>query len=337
MNEGVPKQEGGYVPGDYRIEVSLEDVRESIVAALPGLEAYAIKVEGRGRGNIGFSVNGEYLFRFAKHEKANEENECLEKALTILNEHITAVPMPAIEYSGTSGEGHAFVGYKMLKGEELSSPTPRVTEQFAFLVKELRDINIQEFADAGLNLVGGGREDFDDRLKAIESNLYPYIETHYPEDFPQVREYINSLFRTHLDDPENFAYEPAVLHGDLEGKHILYDEKTDSISGVIDWGDVRIGDPDYELWRPYSTYGKEFILELLKHMPHKEPERLFRKLDFWFRGHVAYRVMRSAKLGDYELAAQKYRQLRKQALGLGYWYPEIRGKKVEDEESSMLE
>jgi hypothetical protein len=52
-----------------------------------------------------------------------------------------------------------------------------------------------------------------------------------------------------LDDivgrDSTFDFEPTLVHADLGPDHILC--TTSAISGVIDWGDVRIGDPAIDL------------------------------------------------------------------------------------------
>ena len=57
------------------------------------------------------------------------------------------------------------------------------------------------------------------------------------------REYVEQLYDEYLGDPGNFDYEPTVIHADLSPEHILYDPVTQAVAGVIDFGDIEIGDP----------------------------------------------------------------------------------------------
>ncbi|MEX2211812.1 MAG: phosphotransferase [Gaiellaceae bacterium] len=50
-----------------------------------------------------------------------------------------------------------------------------------------------------------------------------------------------ALVEEFLGDGANFAFEPALIHADLGPEHLL--AEGDELTGVIDWGDVRIGDP----------------------------------------------------------------------------------------------
>lgn len=62
------------------------------------------------------------------------------------------------------------------------------------------------------------------------------------------------------------------------GEHILYDRADGAISGIIDWGDLALGDSDYDLLYLYQDYGADFVRRLLIHSPHAEPIRMMEKL-----------------------------------------------------------
>jgi aminoglycoside 2''-phosphotransferase len=89
---------------------------------------------------------------------------------------------------------------------------------------------------------------------------------------------VASLIEQFLTDPYNFSNSPRLLYADFAPEHILYDRDDDEISGIIDWGDLAIGDPDYDLTYLYQDYGAAFVARLLVHLSHDEPARLFRKL-----------------------------------------------------------
>ena len=41
--------------------------------------------------------------------------------------------------------------------------------------------------------------------------------------------------------------EGAFLHGDLGRMHIYVDREEGDVNGLIDWGDVQVGDPVWDL------------------------------------------------------------------------------------------
>jgi aminoglycoside 2''-phosphotransferase len=86
------------------------------------------------------------------------------------------------------------------------------------------------------------------------------------------------LIERFLADERNFAYTPCLLYADFAPEHVLYDRAAKAVTGIIGWGDLTIGDPDYDLRYLYQDYGEDFVRRLLAHHPHAEPARLLAKL-----------------------------------------------------------
>jgi aminoglycoside phosphotransferase (APT) family kinase protein len=72
----------------------------------------------------------------------------------------------------------------------------------------------------------------------------------------------------------------ATLAAFLNGVHgfPLAEAAAAGIVGIIDWGDLAIGDPDFDLLYLRQDYGEAFVRRLLGHYPHPEPARLLHKL-----------------------------------------------------------
>ncbi len=86
------------------------------------------------------------------------------------------------------------------------------------------------------------------------------------------------LIERFLGDERSFAHTPCLLYADFAPEHVLYDRAARAITGIIDWGDLAIGDPDYDLLYLRQDYGEDFVRRLLVHDPHPEPARLLEKL-----------------------------------------------------------
>ncbi|MGE3911096.1 MAG: phosphotransferase family protein, partial [Chloroflexota bacterium] len=89
---------------------------------------------------------------------------------------------------------------------------------------------------------------------------------------------LTRLIERFLADDANFAGPSRLLYADFAPEHILYDQASQRIAGIIDWGDLAIGDPDYDLTYLYQDYGAPFVQRLLTYLPHPDPARLFAKL-----------------------------------------------------------
>jgi aminoglycoside 2''-phosphotransferase len=47
----------------------------------------------------------------------------------------------------------------------------------------------------------------------------------------------------YLNDDAMFDFTPALIHSDLGMEHVLVDDGARRVTGVIDFGDARVGDP----------------------------------------------------------------------------------------------
>ncbi len=52
------------------------------------------------------------------------------------------------------------------------------------------------------------------------------------------------------------------------------------MKGIIDFGDMHIGDPDWDFNYFYKHYGKDYVGRLLKYYHHADTERLNEKTGF---------------------------------------------------------
>ena len=127
------------------------------------------------------------------------------------------------------------------------------------------------------------------------------------------REYVERLYQDYLSDPGNFDYEPTVIHADLSPEHIIYDPATRTIAGVIDFSDMVIGDPDYEMHWLYADYGDRFLQTYLAFNPHPSPDRLLRKLQFFNRANTVADVLVSSHRGVPGIVEDSIAALKKQA------------------------
>ena len=104
-----------------------------------------------------------------------------------------------------------------------------------------------------------------------------------------MRDYVERVFGTYFDDTALHDFEPALLHADLSPDHIRFSVSEQRITGIIDWGDASIGDPDYDLSYLYPAMGARFVEEVIRHGPRRDLEKLRRKLEFFMRArHRGY-------------------------------------------------
>lgn len=78
---------------------------------------------------------------------------------------------------------------------------------------------------------------------------------------PDAREWVVRHFEDFLADERNCNYTPALIHGDFGPSNILYDARTENISGIIDFSSAGWGDPavDFAAISCATSYGEEFL------------------------------------------------------------------------------
>ena len=271
-------------------------------------------------GSVVFLVNGEYAFKFAKHEKAAQS---IRKEIDMLPEirEWVSIRIPDVSYVGPQQNRELpFLGYKLIEGigldkEHVIGPRGEVNtlvvEQIAEFLSQLHSFDVEVARQKGVEDIEP-RPFYAEQLAEARRTVYPVLERRYSDDAVRLKRYVERLFEEYLSDDENFSYRPSLLHGDLEGGlAILFSPEKHGVAGIIDFGNIQINDPDYDLWRLYSHYGQQFIEAMLKVYAHKDHERLFKKLDFARRAQSLHRVVRPIRLADpesIEISLDQFRQ-----------------------------
>jgi aminoglycoside 2''-phosphotransferase len=150
------------------------------------------------------------------------------------------------------------------------------------------------------------RPGYADDLRRARSEIYPLVE-------PLVRDHVELLFETYLAAETLRDCEPGLLHADLDPEHICF--SAGRITGVIDWGDASIGDPDYELSYMFRAGGCHFVEEVVRHGPPRDPATLARKLRFYLGHDVIDTLLTGLERGHARLVEAGLAALRKYAAG----------------------
>ena len=176
--------------------------------------------------------------------------------------------MPNVEYFGIHPKsGLNFSGYEAIEGEALTSELisgldkgaqENVVQELAQFLKELRRFSTNEALNVGVpelkieTFIGG-----------IWRTVEPKLDIFFTEE---EKEKLSIAFRRYLGAQENFTYTPSLVHADLRDEHILFDARKKKLAGVIDWSDMRVTDPTYEIQRLYQDYGEAFTRDVLQAM-----------------------------------------------------------------------
>lgn len=249
----------------------------AIASEVPAVTIGSAIPIGEGWTSIAYRVNEELVFKFPKRPAEWEE---LDREIAFLAYARPHLRLPVVAHlhriRNSTGAPNGYVVYRYLPGravepENLSSHGRSVlAETLAEFLRALHDMkpgpvaSILSREDAQA-LATQYREHAEDRIAPHLSGLE--------------RRRLSDLFASHLDDPRNFAGSSSILHADLSVDHVLCVNR--AVTGILDWGDVCFGDPDYDFAYLYEDLGEAFVREMALRYGHAYPERLVRKARYF--------------------------------------------------------
>jgi aminoglycoside 2''-phosphotransferase len=251
------------------------------VRRLTPLRANELVELGRGAESVAYLVDGEWVARFPAVPAAQAT---LRRELALLPALRTALPLatPVFEHVGRSGTELLFVAYRSISGIPLTADTfdalgPDEQEAalaslaeflsalHAFPVELARRAGVQEERDKGA---------YNHRQRSLHRGLGGLLS-------PVEIERLDDIFTQYERDHPPDRLTPTLLHADIKPDHVMYDPVAQRVSGVLDWGDVCLGDPDFDLAVISMFFGAAFLTRLLRHMPDRDPELVFTKVRFF--------------------------------------------------------
>ncbi len=244
---------GGYPPAVMKHPwvaehaVSAERARSLIERQFPTLAPAQLRPLGGGWDNTAFLVNDAWVFRFPRREIAVSLIETESAVLPVIAPRLTlTIPVPV--WCGRPEEGYPwpFSGYRLIPGRTMCSA--RLDERqraglagvLAEFLASLHAVPVDEARRAGATYDELRRLDVAHRGPQIAERLHQCARLELVED-------VGPWMRIVDETPKDRAPRHSTLvHGDLYARHLLVDD-VGRPAGVIDWGDVHLGDPAIDL------------------------------------------------------------------------------------------
>lgn len=241
---------------DRELETRL---RARVATAAPDLAIRTTRLIEDGFDSDVLIVNDAWVFRFPRRPDVAEQLDVERALLPALAEHLP-IPVPRFEVIGRA-EANAlpFVGYRLLAGLPLRPPLlaergeaqrDRVAGQLGAFLSALHTVPTERALALAPAIRMGEREPIAEEYVAVERDIFPLLT-------PAERRWAHALYET-MADERIWRWQPAVTHNDLNSDHLLFDAQAQRISGVIDWGDVKLGDPANDFAALFE-YGQSFV------------------------------------------------------------------------------
>ena len=204
-----------------------------------------------GRDHDVVLVGTQAAFRFPRHERARAALP--REAAAIARLDIAGVALPRVFLDRSDAPlGRAFVGQEYLPGEPLPPSSVdavgpmayRFAADIARVLDALADVPLQEPLTTTLD-TAPLRATFPELAGAIRDTLYDRLS-------PAGRNRADAELDTAVA-----ATPPrrGLVHGDFTGANLLWDPDDTRLPGVLDWAQVPVGDPAYDVASLAATYG----------------------------------------------------------------------------------
>jgi aminoglycoside 2''-phosphotransferase len=244
---------------EARIDAVL--VAEVIREQFPDLRPGQVRWIGEGYDSVAFEVGDEWVFRFPKRDDVEQQLLVEMRLLPVLARH-SPLRVPEYEFRGspTRRFPRHYGGYRRVPGvpaigiDPDSLPLDRLAPSLAVFLSWLHTFPADRAAELGVERQGPDPGLGEARTEALED--LEYVTRAAPDLV--VRDWVEFLSRAPAAPAESHRKD-RLVHGDLAAEHILYDSATRSLTGVIDWSEVSIGDPSVDLAGVLHWGGDRFL------------------------------------------------------------------------------
>lgn len=230
------------------VELTEADAAALIEQQFPALAPVTMAPLGIGWDNVAYLVNDAYVFRFPRRDVAAGLVEREARILPLLAPHLPLpIPVPELIGRPTATYPYVFAGYPFLPGQtacrsfgsddERAAAAPALARFLAALHSIPVDAETRAWAP-GDEIA---RTDLPARAPVVKERLLANAAGLEEREVRALIELVDGLATT----PRR-AEPPCWVHGDLYACQLLVDESR-RLAGVIDWGDVHLGDPALDL------------------------------------------------------------------------------------------
>jgi len=236
---------------EWDAEVAIDEqlVRGLLAEQFPALDAGSARLLGEGWDNAVWLVEERWAFRFPRRQIAIPG---VERELTVLPRLAPLLPVsiPEPRFVGTPSKRFPwpFFGGALLPGRELADADLAEDDRRELGATLGRLLKVLHAPETVARVDPDGALPVDFNRRADMAFRGPRTRERLAElGRPETAEVVELLAEAEALPPGSGH---VLVHGDLHLRHVLVDGT--SMSGVIDWGDVCVGDPAIDLQLVWS-------------------------------------------------------------------------------------
>jgi aminoglycoside phosphotransferase (APT) family kinase protein len=227
-------------------------LRAQFPALAPGV-APALERLGVGWDNVAYLVGGRFVFRFPQRAIAVPLIETESQVLPALGTRVP-LPVPRPTFVGRPSAEYPwpFLGYERIAGRSAcgarldGEARARAAAPLGRFLRALHAFPVAEAAELSAPGDTIARADVAKRVRETRERLAEARARGLAGPSAALDEICAQAEAARAPQPP-----PVLVHGDLYARHLLVDDGG-ALSGVIDWGDVHLGQPWLDLSIAYG-------------------------------------------------------------------------------------
>lgn len=276
------------------MDSSEEALKAKIRALYPDLPLHKVACTAEGQSNDVAIVNDEWVFRFAKSEAAQRDLDREAKLLSIVP-HYVDLKVPESESPAPGVMRQRKLAGQTLDRSTLLRQSPqvqeRLVEELAHFLFQLHRVPTDKLKDAGVGSSHAGEraEDAVVLFEDCKRELFPHLKG-YAIDV--IREH----FKPVLEGELPLAFDPVMIHADINPSHILWDPERGKLVGVIDFGMAGLGDAAYDYASILLAYGETPLRRMHSH--HQSIGKKIDRARFWAMAIELRLLLSGIRSGD---------------------------------------
>lgn len=203
-------------------------------------------------------VHNKIVFRFPRDERASKSSHVQAQFTKAFDRYSNlSIPQPKIHK-----DNGIYATYPLIKGDPLKpiwlrrckpSNQNKIAQELGIFLKRLHSFSIPLAQKIGVQRRQACLVPHDSTAY-FKIHLKPFITS---SEWEKVKKRLKEI--RGIITQSNFT--PVVTHNDITSQHILFDRKKEKLLGIIDFGDLAIGDPATDFFRLH-IYPKNFVKEI---------------------------------------------------------------------------
>ncbi|MFZ1024383.1 MAG: aminoglycoside phosphotransferase family protein [Thermoplasmata archaeon] len=225
-------------------------LKEAARSAWPERRLERFRLHDEGWTNLVLESDNRLIFRFPRWKEVAQSLDYEVRLLDFLSRRLSIpIPQPVRLAVLSNPRGWPFIAYPKLPGRPLSK-IRRLDETGRRKLGVFVGTLLHELALLPARpLVWIGAPEGDSRAwakkyHALQARYHRQAESRFAAP---LRHKLERAFDGFFADLRNARYRPIATHQDLGPDHLLWDVQTHRPTGVIDWEDLRLGDPAFDL------------------------------------------------------------------------------------------